>query len=105
MKFTVTTRDGTTHTADGREGLSLMQNIRNVGIEELQAICGGSLSCATCHVYVESVPAGAALPGQSPDEKDLLDGSDYLKPNSRLSCQLTCGAALDGIHVTIAPED
>lgn len=105
MEFTVTTRDGTTQTADGREGLSLMQNIRNARIEELQAICGGSLSCATCHVYVTSIPDGAELPAQSPDEKDLLDASDYCKPNSRLSCQLICGTALDGIQVTIAPED
>jgi 2Fe-2S ferredoxin len=105
MKFTVTTRDGATRAADGRAGLSLMQNIREAGIEELQAICGGSLSCATCHVYVESVPPGTELPVQSVDEADLLDASDYLKPNSRLSCQLACDPALDGIHVTIAPED
>jgi 2Fe-2S ferredoxin len=105
MKFTVTTRDGTAHTVEGSEGRSLMQNIRNAGIEELRAICGGSLSCATCHVYVESVPAGAELPAKSPDEEDLLDASDYLKSNSRLSCQLLCDTALDGIQATIAPED
>jgi ferredoxin, 2Fe-2S len=105
MKFTVRTRDGTAQTVEGREGLSLMQNIRNAGIEELQAICGGSLSCATCHVYVESVPNGGVLPAKSPDERDLLDASDYLKPNSRLSCQLVCDTALDGIQITISPED
>jgi 2Fe-2S ferredoxin len=82
-----------------------MQNIRDAGVEELQAICGGSLSCATCHVYVDRVPAGAELPARSADEEDLLDASDYLKPNSRLSCQLVCHTALDGIRVTIAPED
>ena len=105
MKFTVGTRAGAVRAFEGREGLSLMQNIRNAGIEELQAICGGSLSCGTCHVYVESLPVGTELPARSPDEADLLDGSDYLKPNSRLSCQLLCGPALDGIQVTIAPED
>src|SRR5262249_52775181 len=105
MKFTVTTRDGTSHTVDGREGASLMQNIRNAGIGELQAICGGSLSCATCHVYVDSLPGGAELPAQSGDEQDLLDASDYREPSSRLSCQIPCAAELDGIAVTIAPED
>ncbi|HEX6354160.1 2Fe-2S iron-sulfur cluster-binding protein [Actinophytocola sp.] len=82
-----------------------MQNIRNAGTEEVQAICGGSLSCATCHVYIDDVPAGAELPPRSRDEEDLLDASDHLEENSRLSCQLVFGPALDGVRVTIAPED
>lgn len=105
MNFTVTTRDDTAHTVKGAAGLSLMQNIRNAGVDELQAICGGSLSCATCHVYVQSVPPGAELPPRSADEEDLLDASDYVEANSRLSCQLICGPDLDGICVTVAPED
>ncbi len=105
MKFTVTTREGEARDVEARDGLSVMQNIRNSGIEELQAICGGSLSCATCHVYVERVPAGAELPEKSRDERDLLEASDYLEDNSRLSCQLTCRPELDGLLVTIAPED
>jgi 2Fe-2S ferredoxin len=93
------------HDVEGREGLSLMQNIRNAGIDELQAICGGSLSCATCHVYVDSLPTATELPAKSRDEDDLLDASDHLEPSSRLACQLVFGPALDGIRLTIAPED
>jgi 2Fe-2S ferredoxin len=103
MNFNVTTRNGTTHTVEGRVDLSLMQNIRNGGIDELQAICGGSLSCATCHVYVEGV--GTELPPRSADEEDLLDASDHLEGNSRLSCQIVFEADLEGMHVTVAPED
>ncbi|MFI7705208.1 2Fe-2S iron-sulfur cluster-binding protein [Nonomuraea sp. NPDC049480] len=105
MHFTVTTRDGVAHTVEGREGMSLMQNIRNAGIEELQAICGGSLSCATCHVYVDALPDGAELPPTSRDEGDLLDASDYFEDSSRLSCQLIFGPQLESVRVTIAPED
>lgn len=105
MKLTVTTRDGVGRTVEGRAGLSLMQNIRNAGVDELQAICGGSLSCATCHVYVESLPAGAELPPKSFDEEDLLEASDHVEANSRLSCQLVFGPDLDGVCVTVAPED
>lgn len=105
MEFTVTTRDEIAHTIEARTGISLMQNIRNAGIEELEAICGGALSCATCHVYIESLPAGAELPGKSRDEEDLLDASDCLKPHSRLSCQLVFDTALEGMRVTVAPED
>ena len=105
MHFTVTTRDGAAHTLDGRAGISLMQNIRNAGIDELQAICGGSLSCATCHVYVDALPDGAELPPKSRDEEDLLEASDHLEDNSRLACQLIFGPQLDRVRVTIAPED
>ena len=101
MHFTVTTRDGAAHPVEARAGLSLMQSIRNAGIEELQAICGGNLSCATCHVYVD----GVDLPPASADEDDLLGASDHTKDNSRLSCQLIFGPQLDRVHVTIAPED
>jgi 2Fe-2S ferredoxin len=96
MQFFVTTRDGVRHDVEGREGLSLMQNIRNAGIEELQAIC---------HIYVDSLPTATELPTKSRDEDDLLDASDHLEPSSRLACQLVFGPALDGIRLTIAPED
>jgi 2Fe-2S ferredoxin len=105
MKFSVTTREGITQEIEGRDGLSIMQNIRNAGIEELQAICGGCLSCATCHVYVDEAPGPAALGGRSRDEQDLLEASDFVNPTSRLSCQLLFTADLEGIQVTIAPED
>ncbi|MCI0142653.1 2Fe-2S iron-sulfur cluster binding domain-containing protein [Arthrobacter bambusae] len=105
MQFTVTTRDSVTHEVEGRPGISLMQSIRNGGIDELQAICGGALSCATCHVYIEDLPAGVELPAKSRDEEDLLDSSDFLEEHSRLSCQLTFDAGLQGMRVTVAPED
>ncbi|WP_457962259.1 2Fe-2S iron-sulfur cluster-binding protein [Arthrobacter sp. D1-29] len=105
MEFTVTTRDDVDHTIEARTGISLMQNIRNAGIEELEAICGGALSCATCHVYVQSLPAGAELPEKSRDEEDLLDASDCLTSYSRLSCQLVFDTPLSGMRVTVAPED
>ena len=70
----------------------------------LRQRCGGCCSCATCHVYVD--PAFAdKLPAISADESDLLDSSDHRNATSRLSCQLPMTAALDGLKVTIAPED
>jgi len=99
------TRDGELHHFVGRIGMSMMENIRNAGFDELLAMCGGCLSCATCHVYVESVPPGAQLPSPTIDESELLEGSDYKQDNSRLSCQLPFDQSLDGIVVGIAPED
>jgi 2Fe-2S ferredoxin len=97
----VTTREGKEITLAAKPGMSVMEIIRDGGIDELLALCGGCCSCATCHVYVDASDAGTA----GADETDLLDSSDHKKPNSRLSCQIAFTDALDGLKVTIAPED
>jgi ferredoxin, 2Fe-2S len=97
-------RDGTELIVEGKSGWSVMENIRDAGFDELLALCGGCCSCATCHVHVDEEWL-AALPPMGPDEDDLLDSSDHRRPNSRLSCQIEYGEALDGLRVRIAPED
>ena len=82
----------------------LMEAIRDGGVDDLQAICGGSLSCATCHVYVADAFI-ASLPPMGEDENDLLDSSLHRQAGSRLSCQIPLSAALEGIDVTVAPPD
>jgi ferredoxin, 2Fe-2S len=100
----VTTRAGKDITLAAKPGLSVMEIIRDGGVDELLALCGGCCSCATCHVYVD--PGFAAATGTAgADENDLLDSSDHKQAGSRLSCQIPFTAALDGLKVTIAPED
>lgn len=100
----VTDRSGATRTLDGEAGLSVMEIIRDAGYDELLALCGGSCSCATCHVHVDA--AWLDQVGQAAgDENELLDSSDHRGPSSRLSCQIQFSAAYDGLAVTIAPED
>jgi 2Fe-2S ferredoxin len=101
VSFTVIDRQGGEKQVDAEAGLSVMEAVRQAGFDELQALCGGSCSCATCHVYV----AGVDLAGMGADEDDLLDSSDHRSGASRLSCQLRLSAALEGLRVTIAPED
>lgn len=96
--------DGETKTVEAGEGLTVMEVIRENGFDELLALCGGCCSCATCHVFVDDGFLGK-LPAMSDDENDLLDSSEHRGPNSRLSCQIPFSAALDGMTVTIAPED
>lgn len=103
-KITIITREGEERTIDGEAGLSVMETIRDAGFDELLALCGGCCSCATCHVYIE--PAfEALLPAIGDDENDLLDSSDHRSSNSRLSCQIVLSDALEGLRITIAPED
>ncbi|MEL6539945.1 MAG: 2Fe-2S iron-sulfur cluster-binding protein [Pseudomonadota bacterium] len=103
-KLTVTNRAGETSEIEVDEGLTVMEAIRDNGFDELLALCGGCCSCATCHIYVDDAGSGT-LPEMSEDEDDLLESSDHRKENSRLSCQVPLTADLDGMKVTISPED
>ena len=103
-KMTVVDRSGTTHEIEGEPGLSVMETIRDAGLDELLALCGGCCSCATCHVHVDEAFADALGP-VGEDENDLLDSSEHRDVRSRLSCQLAFTVELDGLRVTIAAED
>ena len=84
--------------------MSVMEVIRDEGIDELLAMCGGGCSCATCHVYVAEQDWNTLSP-IGPDEDELLESSGHRTRQSRLSCQIPFEEALSGLHVTIAPED
>lgn len=103
-KLVVVTREGDEKAVEAESGLSVMEIIRDNGFDELLALCGGCCSCATCHVHVDAEFADK-LPAISEDENDLLDSSDHRNEFSRLSCQINFSDALDGLRVTIAPED
>lgn len=103
-RLIVTTLDGTEHPVEGEVGRPVMEIVRDKGFDEMLALCGGARSCATCHVYVDPDKL-SLLPPLSQDEGELLDSSSHRQSNSRLSCQITFTAALDGLRVTIAPED
>ncbi|MGE4321671.1 MAG: ferredoxin [Sphingobium sp.] len=104
VKLIVVNRQGEEQALDAQSGLSVMEAVRENGVDELLALCGGCCSCATCHVYLD--PAFAdKVPAMTEDESDLLDSSDYRTDDSRLSCQLHITDELDGLRITIAPED
>jgi 2Fe-2S ferredoxin len=103
-KLIVTTREGEEREIAGEAGLSVMEVIRDAGIDEILALCGGCCSCATCHVHVDPEFA-AKLPKMGPDEDDLLDSTSDRDANSRLSCQIPFSDALNGLRVTVAAED
>jgi len=100
----ITTRSGEVHRIEGPENTSVMSIIRDAGIDEIVALCGGCLSCATCHVFVDCDQLELLTP-MSDDEDDLLEGSAYRSENSRLSCQINMNAALDNLKVRVAPEE
>ncbi|MDA7417808.1 2Fe-2S iron-sulfur cluster-binding protein [Xenophilus arseniciresistens] len=96
-------KDGSTRSVEAKPGASVMETAIHHNIRGIDAECGGSCSCATCHVYV----AEAFLPRLDPPdemEDELLDGTASARePGSRLSCQITVTAELDGLTVRVPP--
>jgi ferredoxin, 2Fe-2S len=100
----VETRSGETHSIPFEAGSSLMETIRDSGLDELLALCGGSCSCATCHVFIDAAYLAKVEP-IGDDESDLLDGSSCRAETSRLACQIRMTDALAGMNVRIAPDE
>jgi len=101
MKIYVTDKNGVEHVLDAVADWTVMEVIRDNGIE-LLAQCGGSCACATCHIYVDGAWV-EKLPEANEEEIGMLDGAFDVKDSSRLSCQLVCTPALDGLKVKVAP--
>jgi len=102
LKIIATDRKGEVHELEGRDGWTVMEILRDAGLD-VAAECGGACACATCQVYVTD-GWFEKLPERSEAEVDMLDMAVGVEPNSRLSCQLVCSPELDGIKVTVAPE-
>ena len=99
-----TTRGGETREVHAKSGQSLKDNLKRGGMDEILGLCGGCASCGTCHVYVADDGFYRLPPIQS-DEETILAFSDWREPNSRLSCQIKVTDELEGLCVTVAPED
>ena len=101
-KITYTDQQGNSKTIDVENGLTVMEGAIQNNIPGIDADCGGSMACATCHVYVEEKWLDK-LPKAEDGENDMIDMAFEPKKNSRLSCQLIVNDELDGLQVT-TPE-
>ncbi len=101
-KITYITHAGTENSVDVAVGMSVMRGAVANGLPGIDADCGGSCACGTCHVYVDAAWANK-LPAPGQAELDMLEFVSARQDNSRLSCQIDVTAALDGLMVT-TPE-
>lgn len=88
--------DGSQHQVDATDGVNIMQAAMDNGVDSILAECGGTLSCATCHIYVDDEWSSKLAPA-SEMELELLDGVLEPKPSSRLSCQIEVTPELEGM--------
>ena len=85
-------------TIEVENGLSIMEGAIQNDVPGIDADCGGSMACATCHVYVEEKWLNK-IPKAEEAEVDMIDMAFEPKKNSRLSCQLIVTDDLDGLKV------
>ncbi|HUO22599.1 MAG TPA: 2Fe-2S iron-sulfur cluster-binding protein [Caulobacteraceae bacterium] len=99
-KITYIEFGGASHTLDVKPGMSVMEGAVRNGVPGIEAECGGAMSCATCHVYVDE--AWLEKTGKpNADEASMLDFASDTQPNSRLSCQIKVSDVLDGLIVRL----
>ena len=99
-KITYKEFEGSSKTIEVENGLSVMEGAIQNDIPGIDADCGGSMACATCHVYVEERWLDK-LPKAEEAEVDMIDMAYEPKKNSRLSCQIVVSEELDGLKVNI----
>ncbi len=102
VNVTFIEHDGSEHKVVAKEGDSLMQAAVSNGVPGIDADCGGSCSCATCHVYVQENWLDR-VGSVNPTEEAMLSLSTDRQDNSRLSCQIKLSEDLDGLIVN-TPE-
>lgn len=100
LTLKVVEHSGTVHMIDVPEGTSVMRATLGSGVPGIVGDCGGFLSCATCHGYVDP-EWSCRLEPPSEEESQMIECALNVRPNSRLTCQIIMSAALDGLVVTL----
>ena len=95
-------REGNSHEIKSEDGLTLMEIIRDAGLD-IEAACGGCCACATCHIYIDKEWLDK-LPKIEEEEESMLDQAFHVTNQSRLGCQIQYSDKFNGIKVELAPE-
>ncbi len=102
--ITVIQKDGSEKDIEAEDGWSLMEILRDAGFSEIEGACGGSMACATCHMYVHpdwEDRVAAEDNEKTEEEEDMLDLAFDIRNTSRLGCQIRMSDTLDGLIVAI----
>jgi len=103
--ISITSSEGETRQVDVPSGFSLMETLRDLGYDDILALCGGCCSCATCHVHIAQQDSITLLPIEE-DEQMLLEMTDsYQADVSRLSCQIELTDEHNGLQVSLVEPE
>ncbi|WP_339610825.1 ferredoxin [uncultured Planktosalinus sp.] len=106
ITITIKDREGVTHQIEAPTdmNMNLMEVVRSFELapEGTIGICGGMAMCASCQCYIES---DHKLPEKGDEEEAMLSEAFFVKENSRLGCQIPITPDLEGLKITLAPEE
>ncbi len=102
-KITYVDHEGTERDIEAKVGETVMETAINNGVPGIDADCGGACACATCHVFVDEGFLDK-IPAKEETEEAMLEFTEGVEQNSRLSCQITITEELDGLRIT-TPEN
>lgn len=101
----ITDREGVEHEVQAPTDMAMnimeLCKAYEIAPEGTIGVCGGMAMCASCQCYVLN---DAELPEMQDDEEAMLSEAFFVKPNSRLGCQIPITEALDGLAIELAPE-
>ena len=100
VKITYVESNGTKHTVDVDEGLSIMEGAVTNSIPGIDADCGGGCACATCMVFID-IEWKEKINSMSEEEESMIDFHEHKNDDSRLSCQISVTAAVSYTHLTL----
>ncbi len=104
-QITIIQKDGSKRNIEAENGWSIMEVLRDSGQEEIEGACGGSMACATCHVYIHpdwQKKVAQQDNNKTEEEEDILDMAfDIDEQHSRLGCQIRMSDELDGIILAV----
>jgi 2Fe-2S ferredoxin len=103
VRIEFVTPSGGVRQVEAQEGETLMQAAVRHQIEGIEAACGGSMSCGTCHAWVLA-PWNKRIAAPEAGERDILEFGVHIRPDSRLTCQIEISAALDGARIEVPPS-
>ncbi|MGE6699570.1 2Fe-2S iron-sulfur cluster-binding protein [Hyphomonas sp. NPDC076900] len=103
VRIEFVTPSGGVRQVEAQEGETLMQAAVRHQIEGIEAACGGSMSCGTCHAWVPA-PWNERIAPSEAGERDILEFGVHIRPDSRLTCQVVVSAALEGARIEVPPS-
>lgn len=97
------TPTGEVRQVEAQEGETLMQAAVRHQVDGIEAACGGSMSCGTCHAWVLA-PWNERIAAPAAGERDILEFGVHIRPDSRLTCQIEVSSDLEGARIEVPPS-
>lgn len=85
-------------------GETMLTSLQDANVA-VGSVCGGNMSCGTCHIHVEADSVDFEHVRSLEETALLEDSRHFRRGQSRLACQLEVTAALADARIVVAPDE